>query len=572
MAYVLPSLRDIGTFYWPKPSTQVLGYDRDSVRERAVARPGRDFFPYRWRFPILDKEVEPVRAGARWEQNEAIVHSQNCSLERRGVTLVEMLVAMAITLVMMAAVVTLFARIGQGVNDSRATLDMSSRLRGVRNRLQTDLAGHTCPTIPWTRPEAGTGYFEYVEGFHSDLNPTSLQLQPGLSLVPTNDQGTYDVSSGRLIGLGDYDDILMFTVRSRGEPFVGKFGDTTIESPVAEVVWYCVENPADGSLGEPGMRTIYRRVLLVAPWTGTQVETVSALAAAPAENLAFFNAFDLSSHLEGSTGSPLLRVPNSLGDLTKRENRFAHRYMRGGFPDLVTTFPYAVRDRIHAPDLTKAEIFGGDTPRNALRPFGRPFNVDDTRKGEDVMLTNVLAFDVRAYDPTAQVVVPVNLDSPAVGPGNPGWSTSGTQVSEGAYVDLGYLAAPRSAFSQINPALKTTLNSGAETIRASAIGKRPTRPSLTRFKTDTPSPSATYDTWSFHYEHDGIDQDGDNLIDEGTNGFDDDSNNGVDDIGERETSPPYTVPLRGIEVKIRVYEPDSRQIREVTVRQSFVPE
>ena len=30
--------------------------------------------------------------------------------------------------------------------------------------------------------------------------------------------------------------------------------------------------------------------------------------------------------------------------------------------------------------------------------------------------------------------------------------------------------------------------------------------------------------------------------------------------------------VRGIEVRIRVYEPDSRQIREVSIRQSFVPE
>ena len=46
---------------------------------------------------------------------------------------------------------------------------------------------------------------------------------------------------------------------------------TTITSPLAEVIWYAVENPeedanANGFFGEPGMRTIYRRTLLVAPW------------------------------------------------------------------------------------------------------------------------------------------------------------------------------------------------------------------------------------------------------------------------------------------------------------------
>ena len=40
----------------------------------------------------------------------------------------------------------------------------------------------------------------------------------------------------------------MFTVRSQGEPFVGRVllpdgSLRMIESPVAEVIWYAVENP-----------------------------------------------------------------------------------------------------------------------------------------------------------------------------------------------------------------------------------------------------------------------------------------------------------------------------------------
>jgi hypothetical protein len=69
-------------------------------------------------------------------------------------------------------------------------------------------------------------------------------------------------------------------------------------------------------------------------------------------------------------------------------------------------------------------------------------------------------------------------------------------------------------------------------------------------------------------------------IDEGTNGLDDpghysDGNFvrlGPDDVGERETAPPYDKPLRGMQVVLRLYERDSRQIRQVSVNQSFVPE
>ena len=81
-----------------------------------------------------------------------------------------------------------------------------------------------------------------------------------------------------------------------------------------------------------------------------------------------------------------------------------------------------------------------------------------------------------------------------------------------------------------------------------------------------------YDTWSFHYENNGLNEDGDDLVDEGTNGFDDDLAYGVDDVGERETVPPYDVPLRAKQVKLRIFELDTQQIREVTVGQHFVAE
>ena len=135
---------------------------------------------------------------------------------------------------------------------------------------------------------------------------------------------------------------------------------------------------------------------------------------------------------------------------------------------------------------------------------------------------------------------------------------------------------------------------------------------------------SVYDTWSLHYEYNQqmVDyvsenpndnnrvslpignEDGDfefdsvmsgsprQLYDEGSDGLDNEVHNlagiflnangnlapppppalyqnGVDDLGERETQPPYAVPLRGIQIKIRVFEPGSRQVREVTIIQKF---
>jgi hypothetical protein len=106
-----------------------------------------------------------------------------------------------------------------------------------------------------------------------------------------------------------------------------------------------------------------------------------------------------------------------------------------------------------------------------------------------------------------------------------------------------------------------------------------------------------YDTWSSHYENNGSRQTGNVMwiayqpapnnrpsggvlpsdlggpipVDAGINGLDDDGNGLTDDPLEMETQAPYPVPLRGIQVKIRVFEPDSRQIREVTIVHSFLP-
>src|SRR3954464_15376829 len=81
-----------------------------------------------------------------------------------GFTLIEMLVAMAITLVMMGAVVTLFANLSNSVRNRRATPEMAGQLRHVRNVLQQDLQGATCPGVTWQRPESNHGYISIIEG------------------------------------------------------------------------------------------------------------------------------------------------------------------------------------------------------------------------------------------------------------------------------------------------------------------------------------------------------------------------------------------------------------------------
>jgi hypothetical protein len=141
-------------------------------------------------------------------------------------------------------------------------------------------------------------------------------------------------------------------------------------------------------------------------------------------------------------------------------------------------------------------------------------------------------------------------------------------VANGAYVDLGNGI---SVAADSLPAGQSPRFSGyGHPLSGSLVGSATTR--------------RTYDTWSTHYETNGIDEDGVSAADQGTNGLDDavparagtavaeQAADGVaDDSGEMETSPPYPFPLRGIEIRIRCYDPASRQIRQVTVRHAFVP-
>ena len=89
--------------------------------------------------------------------------------KRRGFTLVELLVAMALSLVIILAVTQVFRLVGDNVLAGRAVVEMSGQLRSAADQLQQDLGGLTVPVRPWPETSSGTGYFEYYEGPFWDL-------------------------------------------------------------------------------------------------------------------------------------------------------------------------------------------------------------------------------------------------------------------------------------------------------------------------------------------------------------------------------------------------------------------
>lgn len=396
---------------------------------------------------------------------------RNTSLRarRKAVTLIELLVAIAATLVLMTAVTTAISMLGGRMGNNRATIEMIDQLRSVRQKLQSDLAGHTAQALPWQDAETGGGYIEIIEG-------NDPQMQDRLSGWPSGDNR-----------FGDRDDIIALTVRSQGPPFVStdaaSAGGNDDESYVAEVIWYLKPDQSAPSIGRPLFK-LYRHVELVLPNAGV-----------------------------GGAAT----TDGRLAELTLRENRWGT--LNGKRSE---TMP--------------SELISRNLP---------------TRR-EDVVLTNVLSFDVKVWDPQAPIYADSANEKRVRSPGDPGYPTSpgGTVIDRGAYVDLGY-------FRELNTSTTPT----------SHFSSFPSQSGASVWS------SPTWDTWPRFYERDGKDQNGNGKIDEGYDGIDNGGLQGVvDDPGELETRPPYSHPLRGIRITIRIYEPASQQVRQISVVQHFMPE
>lgn len=545
----------------------------------------------------------------------------------RAFTLIELLIAMTLTLMLVYAIAQFYAYVGETVRDGRAQIEMGGQLRAAAQRLQQDLAELTVRVGGRIDPGSAQGVLEIWEGGASDSDANGDQGDG-------NGDGAFDDVSGFFIPndllnangtpldangdgkpdsamLGDCDDILVMTIRSQGEPFVGRwcvqvpnsnppqYTYQTVQSNLAEVIWFTTFKDVSGDglwqMTEP--RYLVRRQLLIRP------DLALTSPGTPGSNPGdFFLHNDISAHITGPP--PHTPIANSLADLSQRENRAIHNQLE--------TPPGLLNNGLRAAQ--------GFMPNTVRLDVGRTascnhYSLDGIAQfqGEDKMLSNLLAFDVRVYDPYAvlradnsdydgQQTTPNAPNDDAQGvlaPGDPGYAyavLNGFQpMGNGAYVDLWYNrayqffpAGPR------NTVLQNSAYSWAPNARNFFGG-------------------AVWDTWTMAYEKDGFAQGipanlpfhpvyparatADWMVD----GLDNDGINGVDDPGEAETRPPYPVYvgdnevddnfdgnvddvtenayarpvptiLRGIEVRIRMYEPGTRQTRQQTVATDFIPE
>ena len=157
-----------------------------------------------------------------------------------------------------------------------------------------------------------------------------------------------------------------------------------------------------------------------------------------------------------------------------------------------------------------------------------------------------------------------------VEPSDPGYAgiAVGDLAQLGAYVDLGYLTTPLGTISLGGP---PSVPSGREDEWFGGSSTPPIDPTAVPGDTLTWT-NNVWDTWTPEYESDGFDQDRNDINDQGTNGVNDGGSNVIDDPGERETIPPYTQPIRGLKVTLRLVEKGTKQVHQISIIHSFVPE
>lgn len=436
--------------------------------------------------------------------------------KRYGMTLIEVLIATALTMLIMLALAQGFKSLSQGVTAGRSRLTGSDQLRSIISLLRSDLQGLTVSTK--THPQSiqsSTGYFGYYDGPLSDSTAMLFNYKTSATEIEEK------LSASRW---SDIDDAMMFTSKARdGQWFYGRvplalmkihaanrgnvaptlsfddwLTDVTIASEYAEIAWFMrplnevgmlngpeaqvtgnngsypyapVSTPVNDVApvvdlngdavpdpdGMPDRVALCRRVLLIRPDLMISRADVDGssdpqLYAAPMPvDTGDINSFryqmrfayqrsDLSVHKDW-IGNRFVLKTNSLSDLQRPENRFAHFCIpyndNSNSLGLVSSLPILALtseadsngNYLTMANLAYGSFFQPSSDRGFVpAAFCRTNLVkSDTNKYttshtmEEVVASNVVGFDLRGYDTSA-----VQLYTPGV---DGVWGVNGTNTA-----------------------------------------------------------------------------------------------------------------------------------------------
>ena len=125
-----------------------------------------------------------------------------CCQKHCGFTLVELMVAMCVSLMLLGGVVSLFGTLGESVNDSKSNSEMLQTVRHSVKQLQSDLGNVSLIPDPAQTRINPQGFFEYTEGPFNDIQAYSDEPQevelPDPVVVDNEDSGFTAESTSKL--------------------------------------------------------------------------------------------------------------------------------------------------------------------------------------------------------------------------------------------------------------------------------------------------------------------------------------------------------------------------------------
>ncbi len=300
---------------------------------------------------------------------------------RRGVTLVEMLVTVAVLVILMTILVQIFQAATGSVSAAQAYQQLDDQLRRIDGIIRADLEGVTAKLTPPLDPSQNLGYFEYGENEFADSQGEdsddyirfTAKAPEGRSFTgrmwiaaPGTAMGFYNGTVQPVTVTSEYAEIIYF-VRSGNLYRRVLLVNPQLQSTIVPALNNLGYNPAGGTYN---FLSSYLANGSILSWQG--VNDLSARPAATGPNMVAIN--QLPAAQQGLTQARQTIVLNSLGDLTNRENRaFSPRFSNdftnnaSGYPPagLPDGFPDDVNGD-NVPDLYPSLYSGVYNPLNPI--------------------------------------------------------------------------------------------------------------------------------------------------------------------------------------------------------------
>lgn len=353
---------------------------------------------------------------------------------RRGFTLVELLVAAALTMLIMAILASTFQTAMDGMSHLRAAAELQDRLRSASERLRSDLASPHFEDeaiargqlsnlrfdLPNILAPAG-GYFNVVQAAPSTLENRLGVLSPSdYSSTSTNHALVF---TAKLSGKTTQN---LFTA-PRPAGTLDQTNDNLVSSPAATyaskwavVSWFLSASDTTTGPNPRTMYTLHRRVKLLAETADSRITIPTGLTQQQFDNwvkeMRKYYAFDDRKQIQILNNTPSSTVPPTY----TTPPIYIYDVNNPNFGRVLTVKDSAIRGI----NLDNINGFPRELPPLNIRTSSDLTLPNDD--GSDIVVSNVLSFEVKAdysrvdvgNPVTSAIAANISLNTPAV-PQNP---------------------------------------------------------------------------------------------------------------------------------------------------------